>query len=166
MTKSAAIAAAFVFLAQSVMAGDLPNQTATPGAINPTVTQDNIHQTICIQGWTKTIRPPTSYTRSLKMMQIEPGENPADYEEDHLIPLSIGGAPRDPRNLWAQRWRGKWGAYTKDRLEIRLQRLVCSGSIPLADAQAAMAQNWIEAYQRWCPTPQDCPSWRDMHPDE
>jgi hypothetical protein len=28
--------------------------------------------------------------------------NPKDYEEDHLISLELGGAPRDPKNLWPQ----------------------------------------------------------------
>lgn len=146
------------------LAGDLPDPATTPGAINPDVTQANIHRTICAQGWTKTIRPPNSYTRALKLRQISDDEDPADFEEDHLIPLAIGGHPTDPRNLWAQRWRGKWGAYTKDRLEIRLQRMVCSGALALDEARTAVAHNWIEAYRRFCPAPADCPSWRDLHP--
>jgi len=36
----------------------LPNSHVTPGALNPSVTQANIHSTICVRGYTKTIRPP------------------------------------------------------------------------------------------------------------
>ena len=36
----------------------------TPGVLNPDVTQANIDSTICVHGWTRTIRPPTSYTNA------------------------------------------------------------------------------------------------------
>jgi hypothetical protein len=41
-----------------------PDKFMTPGATNPKVTQANIKRTICKAGWTKTIRPPSSYPRS------------------------------------------------------------------------------------------------------
>jgi hypothetical protein len=43
-----------------------------------------------------------SYTNKLmikQMVQYGEGGSPADYEEDHVIPLELGGAP-NPRNLW------------------------------------------------------------------
>src|SRR5664279_936918 len=46
--------------------GNLPDSSCTPGAMDPKVTQDNIDQTICVSGYTKTVRPPVSYTNSLK----------------------------------------------------------------------------------------------------
>src|SRR5436309_7293832 len=80
-------------------ASGLPDPERTPGIPNPEVTQDNIHQTICVSGWTKTIRPPTKYTNELKLKQIEEygytDKNPANYEEDHLISLQHGGHPID-----------------------------------------------------------------------
>src|SRR5260221_14592499 len=48
----------------------LPDPSCTPGATNPGVTQANIHQTICVQGWTKTVRPPVDYTSQLKREQM------------------------------------------------------------------------------------------------
>ena len=79
--------------------------TLTPGVRNPDVTQRTIHSTICITGWTKTIRPPVDYTNRLKLEQLAawqlPG-TPADYQEDHLISLGIGGHPTDTRNLWPE----------------------------------------------------------------
>ena len=50
----------------AAFASDLPTHTLTPGATNPDVTQDNINNTICVSGWTKTIRPTTKYTNDLK----------------------------------------------------------------------------------------------------
>lgn len=44
----------------------LPDRHCTPGAVNPAVTQKNIHSTICKKGWTATIRPRESYTEALK----------------------------------------------------------------------------------------------------
>ena len=122
----------------------------TPGVINPNVTQANIGQTICVPGWTKTIRPPTSYTNKLKYRQMQDGALPLsarDYELDHLIPLSIGGHPTSPDNLWPQPWKGEYGAHRKDVLENVLHRLVCSGKLPLADARRAIAGDWKAAYQ-------------------
>ena len=43
-----------------------PDPRCTPGALNPAVTQANIRQTICQDGWTDTIRPPESVTEPEK----------------------------------------------------------------------------------------------------
>src|SRR5439155_11220616 len=44
--------------------------TRTPGVLNPDVRQDTIGRTICVQGWTRTIRPPSAYTSRLKAEQM------------------------------------------------------------------------------------------------
>ena len=91
--------------------------TATPGALNPAVTQQSIRETICKSGWTSTVRPPTSYTNALKLRQMRVYRRrggPSDYQEDHLISLELGGDPRDPRNLWPEP-RGR--AEKVDRIE-------------------------------------------------
>jgi hypothetical protein len=109
--------------------------TLTPGALNPDVTQANIHSTICVRGWTATIRPPPEYTNALKIKQMRQyGETgPASaYEEDHLISLELGGAPRDPRNLWPE---PRPRADEVDRIENELNAKVCSGELLLAEAQ-------------------------------
>jgi hypothetical protein len=75
---------------------------ATPGFADPRVTQANIQTTICVSGYTAKVRPLSLYTRLLKQRQIKEygyvDTNLADYEEDHLIPLELGGHPTDPRN--------------------------------------------------------------------
>ena len=56
--------------AAPVQAGLLPNAALTPGATDPAVTQANIYSTICVSGWTATVRPPESYTENLKEEQL------------------------------------------------------------------------------------------------
>jgi hypothetical protein len=75
----------------------------------------------------------------------------SDYEEDHLVPLDLGGVPYDPRNLWPEPRAAAdgWNADVKDELEAVLARQVCSGRVPLAGAQQAIAADWIAAYNRF-----------------
>ena len=74
-----------------------------------------------------------------------------DYELDHLVPLGLGGAPADPRNLWLEPRHPAdgWDADRKHELEAELSRLVCAGKLSLADAQHAIATDWIAAYRRY-----------------
>jgi hypothetical protein len=126
----------------------LPDSSCQPGATNPDVTQSTINSTICVSGWTSSVRPPTSYTNPLKVQQIaEYGyrdTSTADYEEDHLIPLELGGAPRDPRNLWPEPRYDAGGATAadKDTVENALKKEVCAGTMTLAAAQKIMATDW------------------------
>ena len=109
--------------------------TLTPGSLNPGVTQSNIASTICVRGWTSTVRPPTSYTSALKTRQMaEYGEtgSPTGYQEDHLISLELGGNPTDPRNLWPEPYPR---ASDVDKIENELNAKVCSGALSLAEAQ-------------------------------
>lgn len=107
----------------------------TPGVLNPDVTQATIHATICFRGWTRTIRPPTSYTNELKQKQLLEygvGGSMSDYQEDHLISLELGGHPSDPRNLWPEPYPR---ASEVDAMENDLNDKVCSGELTLAEAQ-------------------------------
>jgi hypothetical protein len=116
-------------------------------ATNPDVRQETIFSTICVPGYTKQVRPATSYTNGVKkiLMRRQGLELSTihDYELDHLIPLALGGHPRNPTNLMLQPWEGAAGAKVKDKLEVRLQKAVCKGKIPLRDAQKCIAENWI-----------------------
>lgn len=130
-----------------------PDPATTPGAVNPAVTQATIGQTICVKGWTKTIRPKPVYTNALKVRQLAAlglGDvAPSAVEEDHLISLELGGHPTDPRNLWPEPWDGPMGARKKDVLETKLKRLVCAGQVPLAEAQKAISSDWQAAYRQY-----------------
>jgi len=133
----------------------LPLSSIMSGAINPLVTQANVQSTICVSGYTATIRPPTSYTNKLKKQQLASSysfyhdSKTADFEEDHLISLEIGGSPASALNLWPEPYSGVTGARIKDQLENKLHALVCSGAIPLKVAQGAIASNWYTAYQKY-----------------
>jgi hypothetical protein len=134
-----------------------PDPVLTPGAADPTVTQANIHTTICVAGYTATVRPPSSYTTALKRQQItaygDSDTNLADYEEDHLIPLEVGGAPRDPANLWPEPYDAiaadgtPAGARVKDRFENWLHDQVCSGTMLLVAAQQQIAGDWVANWE-------------------
>lgn len=133
----------------------LPNPSITPGAVDPSVTPQNLHDTVCVKGYTATVRPDKKYTNRLKREQIRQyryaDTNPQHYEEDHLVPLNIGGSPSDPKNLWPQPRSAQWGADQKNDLEFVAYKLVCRGELPLAEAQRRIANNWVEAYQAWVP---------------
>jgi len=107
----------------------------TPGVANSEVTQQTIGSTICVSGWSSSIRPDTSYTNDLKLKQMQeyarPGE-PSDYQEDHLISLELGGDPTDPRNLWPE---PNPHARDVDGIENDLHAAICSGRMTLAEAQ-------------------------------
>lgn len=119
----------------SLLASSLWGQSA-----DPRISQANIHDTICTAGYTKLVRPPLAYTSAVKrrMMREAHIKGPMSaWELDHVIPLEVGGAPYDVRNLRLQPWPE---ARRKDLDENRARRNVCSGRITLKEAQKQMAE--------------------------
>lgn len=95
--------------------------------------------------WVQKQRPRTAYTNALKTSQMQAyglAGNPRDYEEDHIIPLSIGGHPTDPRNLYPELWAGAQGAKVKDREEKQLWIDVCARRLTLTQAQTKIVHDW------------------------
>jgi hypothetical protein len=127
----------------------LPDPSCQPGALNPDVTQSTIGSTICVSGWTATVRPSSSYTTALKKKQIvEYGytdTSTSDYEEDHFVPLELGGSPKSELNLWPEPEYGTTTAGNKDTVENKLKKAVCAGTVTLADAQDAIITDWTTA---------------------
>ena len=120
-----------------------PDPTCTPGALNPAVTQATIDQTICVGGWTATVRPPESVTEPEKLASIAAygdGGSIHDYEYDHLVSLELGGALNDARNLWPEPGASP---NPKDSVENALHRMVCDGQLRLAQAQHIVATGWV-----------------------
>ena len=116
----------------------LPNPKITPGRLNPKVRQSTIKKTICVKGWTKRVRPPVSYTNKLKVKQmVQYGEtgSPSEYEEDHLIPLELGGAAKNPKNLWPEPHSQ---SKISDPLETKFKKQACKGVLTLKKARAAI----------------------------
>jgi hypothetical protein len=130
--------------------GGLPDPDCTPGLRNPDVTPRRINKTICVVGWTKTIRPPSSVTYPMKresMREYGAKGEPSDYEYDHLISLQLGGHPSDPRNLWPEPYNVRGdnndlAARNKDVVETRLKKLVCNGLMRVRTAQRIIARDW------------------------
>ena len=114
----------------------LPDPRCTPGATNPVVTQATIHRTICVRGWTTKVRPSSSYTTKLKIQQMylygDRGSTSL-YEEDHFIPLELGGSPTSAKNLWPE-----YGHIPnpKDAVENAANKAVCGGHMSSGSGSA------------------------------
>lgn len=160
-----------VFTAHCISQNGLPDPICTPGDTDPAVTQDNIQQTICVSGYSKTVRPPVSVTGPMKETV---GKEYAltipmnVVEGDHLISIELGGCPGPNRgcqfqsNFWDEPWCSftdtcsftdqkatdfsYMGAKAKDCIENCLHKRVCSGQMQLADAQQGIAANWTQYF--------------------
>lgn len=135
--------------ARPVPGGVLPDPGCTPGAVDPHVTAATVDTTVCRPGgYTSTVRPPTRITDPEKRLSLSAYNNtdPARTTEfDHLVPLSLGGAPNSPANLWPE---PGGSPNPKDKLEGALRDLLCAHRIALSDAQEMIATNWVAAYQQ------------------
>ena len=121
----------------------IQDMSLSPGAADPRVTQANIHETICVVGYSASVRKVSASTK--RNVFAEYGiSNPAPgaYEVDHLIPLELGGS-NDITNLWPEPYTGPANARDKDVWENRLHKQVCLGQVTLAVAQDAMIHWWL-----------------------
>ena len=132
-----ALVVAFVIAASASVAQELP--------LNSAVTQATIGETICVIGWTKTVRPPYTVSNAIKLEKLRAiGLTEADksrFQLDHRIPLALGGAPSEPRNFQLEPWEE---AGQKDAIEACLARAVCAGKITLDEARRRIWANWRE----------------------
>jgi hypothetical protein len=121
-----------------------PDPRCTPGALNPAVRQATIRRTICRSGWAESVRPPESITEPEKYASLAAyGDNgsASGYEYDHFVPLELGGATNDSRNLWPEPGASP---NPKDEVEDYLNREVCDGKMPLSRAQRLIVTNWVK----------------------
>jgi hypothetical protein len=135
-----------------------PDPSCTPGALNPTVTQATIDGTICVGGWTSAVRPPESITEQEKAASMAAyGDTGSlgDYEYDHFVPLELGGATNDARNLWPEPGASP---NPKDTVENELRQKVCDGQMTLAEAQHEIVTNWVRLGQPSSPPPSGPPA--------
>lgn len=155
MSEAASISPSLATPSLSPMTSPLPADPCHAGgitycALNPAVTQATIASTICVSGWTATVRPPSSYTSSLKVEQLAAfgyaDQNPRDYEEDHRVPLELGGAPRDTSNLSPELGGSP---NPKDSAENSARADVCAGRVTLQQEQVAFVARWLAPYPRY-----------------
>jgi hypothetical protein len=131
--------------AAAVQPGPRPDPTLTPGGVDSRVSQANIAQTICVPGYTKTVRRVSTKTRSKAYVEYHVSKRDQfRYTLDHLIPLELGGSNTQD-NLWPEPTGGDMGSSSKDQVERNLHSLVCAGTVPLAAAQLAIVANWTTA---------------------
>lgn len=121
-----------------------PNPHLTPGAV---VTTDVSR--ICTPGYTKSVRHTSGSLKAFVYREYGIDRRGGHYEIDHLISLELGGADV-AKNLWPESYDTEpWNARVKDRLENYLHEQVCTGWIPIEQAQKEMATDWIAAYERY-----------------
>lgn len=142
----AAVTLAGVLLATPAHASapQRPNPDLTPGVI---ATSDPA--VFCRSGYSGVHRHTSAKTKRAvyRAYGIAPS---GDYEVDHLVPLSLGGADV-AANLWPQSYVSTpFNAHVKDRLETRLLRLVCHGTLAPEQAQEDIRTDWIAAFRRYC----------------
>ncbi len=121
-----ALAAAW---ATTVVAGDLPDATLTPGVVRTDLTQKQM----CATKWGKDHRAVTAAMKRQAFLNYGYKKFNKDprcpCEIDHEISRELLGAD-DIKNLWPQPYRGAWNARDKDRLENKLHKLVCAAFSP------------------------------------
>lgn len=122
-----------------------PDSRLTPGEA---VTTDT--HVICRAGYSEQARNITDAEKRqvFRLYGIGP-QNARRYEIDHLISLELGGS-NAVRNLWPQPLGTlPYNAYRKDELENKLHELVCSGELPIRQAQVEIAADWVAAYNKY-----------------
>lgn len=137
-----------------LIAGESSSAPLSPALPDPAITPGDVLTTdasvICVPGYTKRVRNVSTTTKAAAYENYgisthEPGE----YEVDHLISLELGGS-NSISNLWPESYLTEpLNAHVKDKLENRLHAMVCSGDLPLAQAQREIAENWVQAYQKY-----------------
>jgi hypothetical protein len=135
--------------AMPARADDLPDRALTPGGVASTDTAK-----ICKHAYLKTLKPvPAAVAAKVYKAYGIQHPDQSEYMIDRLVSFDLGGSD-DIFNLWPQNKHGRpWNAELKTRLEKRLRQLVCSGKLPLLDAQAALATDWTAAYKHWIGEP-------------
>jgi hypothetical protein len=131
--------------ASAPLAPVLPDPAITPGDV---LTTDA--SVICVSGYSKSVRNVSNTIKAAayKNYGISTHE-PGEYEVDHLISLELGGS-NSITNLWPESYLTEpLNAHVKDKLENRLHAMVCSGDLPLAQAQRDIAENWVQAYEKY-----------------
>lgn len=122
----------------------LPDPDCSPGAILTTDTS-----VICVSGYTKTVRNvPDSEKQAVFVEYGIPWSEHSNYEVDHIISLELGGS-NDISNLYPESYLIQYNAHVKDTFENYLHKQICSGSLPVATAQAEIVTDWLKYYLAW-----------------
>jgi hypothetical protein len=121
-----------------------PDRTKTPGDVLAVTASD-----VCVRGYSKKVRDVPIEVKKDVYSEYGVTYVRGQDEVDHLVSLELGGSNR-VKNLWPEPYndRSGWSARVKDAEEDKLHELVCSGKLPLKEAQHDIATDWIAAYRR------------------
>lgn len=124
---------------------DLPNPTLTPGDVQSIDTQ-----LVCMKDYPAANRNVTTSKKNkiYKAYGVDKSLCVGGCKIDHLIPIAIGGS-NDVKNLWPHEYGATHNVFAKTRLEIRLRKEVCSGKIPITEAQACIRDDWTKCFDRF-----------------
>jgi hypothetical protein len=131
-----------------------PDPKHTIGHPDPKITQADIHDTVCKDHYTESVRDVTDEEKAAEFTTygIKPTDSPFGYEIDHFVSLELGGT-NDADNLWPEPYcqpgtGGKtcFGAREKDVVETSLAHRVCAGKVTLAEAQQIIETDWYKEY--------------------
>lgn len=133
-----------------------PNPTLTPGGIVTTS-----KALVCMKGFSKMIRR-TTYEMKRKTYRAYEVRNTKANKIDHLVPLSLGGADT-MGNIWPSDFNAAHHtAADKDRLELKIRKLVCDSKMSVRKGQRLFIKDWHTAYDKYCPTRKACPSYKEI----
>ena len=131
---------------QSKISGCLANQILPDSACSPGAVLTTNIKTICVVGYTKTVRDvPLSERKKVFKEYGIPYASSSNYEVDHIISLELGGS-NDIANLYPESYKIADGARVKDVLENYLHKQVCKGSMNIQEAQKEISSNWLKYY--------------------
>ena len=118
----------------------LPNGTLTPGAAIRGVSAAQV----CSRGYARRARHryDREWRRLAAAVRCEYNVRGPGYRIDHLVPIEVGGAPFDIRNLWPQPVAE---SRIKDEIENSAHERICAGTVRIEDAQRAFERNWTTA---------------------
>lgn len=127
-----------------VVNGPIQDKECTPGAVFPEATAEQI----CVRGYSKGVRNvPYAVKKEAYLEYGITHHEKGEYEVDHLISLELGGS-NDIANLWPEAAEPRPGFHEKDKVENYLHQEVCARRIPLAQAQAEIANDWLSVYKQ------------------
>jgi hypothetical protein len=121
----------------------LPNPKLTPGA-----TLDVTEKDLCKNGYESRDRTIPVSVKGQVVDRYGINASASGYNIDHLIPVGLAGS-NSLTNLWPQPLSGEWSYQKKNRLEAKLQKMVCSGAVDLKTAQNEIANDWVSAYKKY-----------------
>jgi hypothetical protein len=125
--------------------GELPDRRCSPGAYYSKLTRAVICSPSFHTGAIRDVPQSEKFA-----VEREYGKAAIYYgrsvEIDHIVPLELGGS-NSIANLYFEPGSGRASYHAKDRLENKLNDMVCSGSITLRKAQKQIASNWKTLYR-------------------